>query len=96
MTKRIGSSRRKTRHVMTKKSSQKGKYPVSAMIQSFKVGDKIVLKAEPSIHKGLYFRRFHGFTGLVIGKRGDAYEVSIKEGHKSKTVIVRPVHMVRA
>ncbi|MBI2133883.1 50S ribosomal protein L21e [Candidatus Woesearchaeota archaeon] len=93
--KRIGSSRRKTRHVMTKPSSARGKFPSGKFIQSFAVGDKVVLSAEPSVFKGLYFRRFHGKTGEVSGKRGSSYQVIVKDGKKPKMIIVNPVHMVR-
>jgi large subunit ribosomal protein L21e len=41
------------------------------------------------------FSRFHGLTGVVIGERGSAYEISVKDGNKTKTVIARPEHLVR-
>ena len=80
---------------MTKARSAIGKPPLRRISQSFSIGEKVVFKAEPSVHKGLYFRRFHGSVGVIQGKRGDAYEVSIKEGKKDKMLIVNPVHMVR-
>ncbi|MBI3034296.1 50S ribosomal protein L21e [Candidatus Woesearchaeota archaeon] len=95
MTKRIGSRRRKTKQFMTKPRSVKGRYPIQGMIQAFAPGEKVVLKAEPSIHKGLYFRRFHGRIGEIIGKNGKCYEVSLSEGSKQKKLIINPVHLVR-
>ena len=95
MVKRIGSLRRKTRKQFTKPASMKGKFPIKGLIQKFSDGDKVVFKAEPSIHKGLYFRRFHGKTGTIAGKRGTCYEVSVTDGGKVKTMIVNPVHLVR-
>ncbi len=95
MVKRIGSSRRKTKLHFTKPKSMKGKYPIQGLIQSFKDGDSVLLKAEASIHKGLYFRRFHGKTGTIIGKKGRAYEVCVMDGGKCKTLIVNPVHLRR-
>jgi hypothetical protein len=41
------------------------------------------------------FSRFHGLTGVVIGERGAAYEVSVKDGNKTKMVVARPEHLVR-
>ena len=41
------------------------------------------------------FSRFHGLTGVVVGERGAAYEVSVKDGNKTKMVVARPEHLVR-
>ncbi|MBI3050892.1 50S ribosomal protein L21e [Candidatus Woesearchaeota archaeon] len=95
MTKRIGSLRRKTRKQMTKPASLRGKYPLRALTQSLKAGDRVVFSAEPSYHNGLFFRRFRGKTGLVVGKRGRCCEVSVSDGGKEKLVIVNPVHLAR-
>ena len=32
---------------------------------------------------------------VVIGERGSAYEVSVKDGNKTKMVVARPEHLVR-
>lgn len=37
--------------------------------------------------------RFHGRTGTVVGKRGDAYIVQITDGGKVKTFFIHPVHL---
>ena len=93
--KRIGSSKKKTRNISTKPSSEKGKFPIKGITQKFSVGEKVVLKSEPSIHNGLYFRRFHGKTGKVLGIAGGSYTVSVRDGNKYKMIVVSPVHMVR-
>ncbi|MBO6084350.1 MAG: 50S ribosomal protein L21e, partial [Candidatus Methanomethylophilaceae archaeon] len=51
---------------------------------------------DPSVHKGMPFSRFHGLTGVVIGQRGAAYEVSVKDGNKTKIVVARPEHLVKS
>ncbi len=56
-------------------------------------GERVVLKAEPSYHKGLYFHRFHGKIGVVKAKKGRYYEVVVRDGGKQKTLIVHPVHL---
>ncbi len=38
-------------------------------------------------------RRYHGRTGVISGKRGDAYEVKVSLGGKVKTLYVRPEHL---
>jgi len=93
MTTRIGRFRRKTRHKLSKKPADKGKFSIRAFLRSFKEGDSVVLKAEPAIQKGMYFPRFHGKEGIVQGKKGNCYEILIKDFTKKKIVIVHPVHL---
>ena len=39
------------------------------------------------------FARFHGKIGSVVGTRGKAYLVDIKDGRKAKRLISHPVHL---
>ena len=71
----------------------RGKISLTKFFMLYEVGDKAVLVAEPAVQKNLYHQRFHGHSGTIIGKRGDCYEVQIKDGNKEKTLIVHPVHM---
>ncbi len=96
MVTRIGGARRKTRKIFSKPKRLRGKVSLRRYFQEFKPGDKVVLKAEPSIQKGLYFRRFHGKTGTVKRKSGTCYAVEIVDLEKKKTVIVHPVHLKAA
>lgn len=95
MVKRVGSGRRKTRKVFSKPYRQRGKLSVVRYLQEFKINDRVCLKAEPSVHEGLYFRRFHGKTGVIKAKRGSCYEVEIRDGNKKKIVITHPVHLIK-
>ena len=93
MAKRIGGDRRKTRYKDKKGSNEKGKISIRNYFQTFNEGDAVVLKAEPAVQKGIYFRRFHGKAGTVKAKRGNCYDVEIKDFNKTKTVLVHPVHL---
>lgn len=95
MVKRIGGSRRKTRHKMAKNVRDRGKISLARYFQDFKQGEKVCLVAEPSIHNGTYHPRFHGRAGTVVGKMGKCYKVEIKDINMLKTVIVHPVHLKR-
>jgi len=95
MVKRIGGFRRKTRHKLKKPVRRRGKVPISRYFQDFKKDDKVQLVAEPSIHKGLYFPKYHGKYGTIKGKKGRCYEVKIKAVKKEKIIIVHPVHLKR-
>ncbi len=80
---------------MTKPANMAGKYPLAKLSQAFALGENVIFSTEPSIHKGMYFRRFHGKVGKVSGKRGRCYEVEIFDGNKKKMMIVNPVHLQR-
>ena len=80
---------------MTKKPSERGKFSLRSYLKELQINDKVVLKMEPSIQKGMYFPRFHGKVGIVKAKKGSCYEVTIKDFKKEKTVIVHPVHLKR-
>ena len=95
MVQRTGGSRRKTRYYFSKRRYDRGKISIKNYLQSFEKGDKVILLADPSVHKALYFRRFHAKVGKIEKSRGSCYEISIKEGNKPKTVIVHPVHLRR-
>lgn len=92
---RKGSYRRKTRKLMSKHYRTKGKISITNYFAEYKDGEKVVLKAEPAVQKGIYHLRFHSKVGLIKGKQGKCYNVEIKDGNKPKTLIVHPVHLAR-
>jgi ribosomal protein L21E len=93
MVRRMGGSRRKGRSRMIKPASAKGKISLRRFLQELSVGDRVALKAESAYQKGLYFKRFHGRIAQVTRKQGFCYEVSFKDGSKTKRIIVHPVHL---
>lgn len=95
MVKRTGSTRRKARERLTKTPRTRGKIALTKYFASFRTDEKVVLKAEPAVQKGMYHIRFHGKVGVVKGKQGRCYEVEIRDGSKQKTLIVSPVHLQR-
>ncbi|MGI6009788.1 MAG: 50S ribosomal protein L21e [Methanomethylophilus sp.] len=88
--------RSKTRQLLQKKPRARGLSPITREFQTFENGEKVNIVIDPSIHKGMPHSRFQGLTGVVIGSRGAAYEVAVKVGGKTKTVVSRPEHLVRA
>lgn len=95
MVKRIGGFRRKTRDKFKKYFRQKGKIGLSKYFQQFKSGEKVILKAESSVHEGLYHPRYHGLHGIVGDKQGQCYKVEICDQGKKKSLVVHPVHLKR-
>ena len=96
MVRRIGGFRRKTRYKLKKEKRNRGKISMSNYFQSFNSGDRVSLYVEPAVQKGMYRPTFMGKAGIITGKRGKCYEVSIKDGGKKKMLIIHPVHLRRA
>lgn len=92
---RSRGTRTKTRNVLKKRARARGLSPITKGLQTFETGEKVNIIIDPSIHKGMPFSRFHGLTGVVTGERGSAYEVTVKDGNKTKMVVARPEHLVR-
>ena len=91
--KRIGGNRRKTRSKFRKNIKDRGKISIASFLQKLEKGDKVLLKADTGYQRGMYFRRFHGKSGIVDKKQGNCYYISIKDGNKEKNVLVHPVHL---
>ncbi|MEA2054348.1 MAG: 50S ribosomal protein L21e [Candidatus Thermoplasmatota archaeon] len=93
MVRRSRGARSKTRQILRKKPRERGLSPITRALQEFEKGEKVSIVIDPSIHKGIPHRRYHGKTGDIEEKRGDSYIVKIKNGNMIKNIIVRPEHM---
>ncbi len=85
--------RKKTRYKLKKDLRKRGLPPVTSVIQNFDVGQKVHIVIEPSVQKGMPHHRFHGRTGTVVGQRGRAWVLEIRDGNCTKMVIARPQHL---
>lgn len=85
--------RNRTRKLLRKRVRERSN-PITRILMDYKVGDRVVIKIDPSFVKGMPHRRFHGKTGIIMGKRGRAYVVKVLMGGFEKTVITRPEHIV--
>jgi len=85
--------RRETRSLLRKRPRDRGKLPLSRLLHEYQPGDRVVVKIDPSVHKGMPHRRFHGKVGVLVGRRGRAYIVQVTQGNKAKEIIVRPEHL---
>jgi len=66
---------------------------VNQFVKKFNLGDKIVIDIESSSAGGIPFKRFQGLAGKIVGSRGNAYLVEIKDGNKIKKIIANPEHL---
>ncbi len=95
MVKRKGGTRRKTRYKLNKHARRKGKISFTSFFEIYNVGDKVLLRIEPSYHHGMFHPRFHMKPAVVKGKRGFCYVVDLNDRGKHKDLIVHPVHLKR-
>ena len=93
--KRSHGIRCNTRHKLRVRPRTRGKVPVTKTLRVFTPGERVTVKIEPRIHKGMPHAAFQGMTGEITGKQGNAYVLRIFDGEKEKTLIVRPEHIVK-
>ena len=74
------------------KKSHRDKFTVTKYLREFKIGSYVAIVIDPSSQKQP-FHRFHGLTGKIIGKRGRAYIVEVRDGDKLKKVFTKPEHL---
>jgi len=86
--------RSRTRKLLRRKPREKGKTGLSKILYEYKPGEKVVVKIDPSVHKGMPHRRYHGKIGVIVNKRGRSYIVNVTQGKAVKEIIVRPEHVM--
>jgi large subunit ribosomal protein L21e len=67
--------------------------PLGRVLVNYDIGDKVDSVIYSSQQRGQPHRRFHGKIGDVQLKQGKAYLISLKDGNKTKTLIIRPEHL---
>jgi large subunit ribosomal protein L21e len=82
-----------TRRLLKKEHREHGKVKLSKLLQEYKPGNRVVVRVDPSVQKGMPHRRFHGRVGTVTEKRGRSYVVSVSQGNAVKEIIARPEHL---
>jgi len=85
--------RANTRALLRKNPRERGKIGLSKVLHSYAIGDKVVVKIESSVHKGMPHRRYHGKIGVITDKRGRSYVVHVTQGDATKEIIIRPEHL---
>jgi len=85
--------RSETRSILKRRPRERGKTGLSKILHEYQPGEKVVVKIDPSIHRGMPHRRYHGKVGVVVNKKGRAYAISVTQGDAVKGLIVRPEHL---
>jgi large subunit ribosomal protein L21e len=82
-----------TRRLLKKEPRERGKLRLSKLLYEYQPGNRVVVKIDPSVQKGMPHKRYHGKVGVVVNKRGQSYVVSVAQGDAVKEIIVRPEHL---
>jgi large subunit ribosomal protein L21e len=72
-------SRARTRHMFSKKFRDHGPIHLSQYLMSVKVGDYVDIFANPSIHKGMPHKGYHGRTGIIFNVTKSAVGVRVNK-----------------
>lgn len=82
----------KTRKLLTKKEIT-GFNDKLIKLRNLSVGSRVLIYIDPSYHKGMPHRRYHGKIGIIKGRRGQAFEIETSKGNKKVMLIVPPQHL---
>ena len=86
--------RAKTRTLLKKEPRERGKIGLSKLLHEYKSGDKVMIKVDSGVHRGMPHRRYLGKIGTIIDKRGRSYLIGVRQGEAIKEIIVRPEHII--
>ena len=75
-----------------KKIRQKGKIKLSQYFKKIEDGVRVCVVKEASVLAG-FPKKIIGKSGLTKGVRGRYNLVEIKDGNKTKTFIIHPIHL---
>ena len=82
-----------TRYKLKNSIRERGIILTSRAIQKFEIGQMVHIDINASIQKGYPSPKFQGSTCKVIGKKGRAYVLIVKDGKSKKEITVLPQHL---
>lgn len=85
-------TRARTRHMFAKKFRQHGPIHLSQYLMNVKVGDYVDIFADPSIHKGMPHKGYHGRTGIVFNVTKSAVGVRVNKFVNGR-IIEKRIHV---
>jgi large subunit ribosomal protein L21e len=93
MVKKSKGYRARTRILLKKKPRERGKLGLNRLLHNYVSEEKVSIKIDPSVHKGMPHRRYHGKIATIIEKRGRSYVIEVPVKSIKKTLILRPEHI---
>ncbi|HYA57074.1 MAG TPA: 50S ribosomal protein L21e [Thermoplasmata archaeon] len=96
MVKSSKGFRSRSRGTFTKEVRERGLPPVTRFLREFEVGEKVIVRLEPSDPHGQPHPRYQGRTCTVVAKSGRAYRIEFLDGGKRKELVANPIHLIPA
>ena len=94
MGRRATGFRHKSRTLLTRNPRERGKTTLTKILHSYEAGEKVVVRIDSSVQRGIPHRRFQGRVCVIVSKRGRSYVVHVPQGDAKKEIIVRHEHLV--
>jgi large subunit ribosomal protein L21e len=84
---------KRSRRRLALRAGERGKIDLKKHLQSFEVGEKVLIDPSPYNPRNIPHRRFFGINGVVIERKGRAYTVEVIQGTMPKRVDLLPIHL---
>lgn len=69
---------------------------VPRLVKTFEIGQSVCIDHKSGYFGGMPHPRYRGKRGFVVGKRGHAYIVEIKDYNAVKKLVIPAVHLEEA
>lgn len=96
MVKSSKGFRSRSRGTFTKRVRDRGLPPITRFLREFQVGEKVMVRIEPSEPHGQPHPRYQGRVCTVVARTGRAYRIEFRDGGKRKELIALPIHLLPA
>jgi large subunit ribosomal protein L21e len=93
--KRSQGYKSKGRNIFRKSPRERGMRSLGYLLTDYSLGDKVLISIDPSFHKGQPYKRYHGKSGIISERRGEAYVINVQDGGKMRQIIARAEHLKR-
>ncbi len=94
MVKSSKGFRSRSRGTFTKEVRERGLPPLTRFLREFDIGQKVVVRIEPSDPHGMPHPRYQGRVCTVVARVGRAYRVEFLDGGKRKQLIANSIHLL--
>ena len=93
MVRNSKGTRTGTRKIISRKPRERGLSPITHSLRRYEIGESVNIVIDPSIHKAMPHKRFHGLTGIVQELQGKAFVIKVKVGNKYMHPIISSEHL---
>ena len=69
-----------------------GKTRLSKYFQEFEKGDRVAIVREQSLNPK-FPTRIQGNSGIIVGKKGNAYVLKAMDRNEEKVYVIQPMHL---